>query len=409
MPQDTPLSRLFTNRNFLRLWGVGACANTARWVEILVGAVFTWEVTHSALAVSVVSVLRALPMLLLGAVTGALAEVLDRRRLLMAGQSLTAAGSIIIASLAAAGALQVWHVALSGLTGGLVWTMEMATRRRMLTEYAGSRDTVPAVALDSTTNNTTRMLGPLLGGVCYEYGGMALAYALTGTAYVLVVMLMAAVQHSQPPGTLRLRRVLLDVVEAARLVRHHPVLLAVVLVTLAQNIFAFSFNAVLPALGTLNFNATPVQIGLLTAAEPAGALLMGLGLALRRSVALSALLMVGGSACFMACLVLLPAMPWLGLACLLLLLGGLGNGLFTALQTALPVTQAPPEARSRVLGLVTTCIGCSPFGTLTIGVLADSFGPGVAIPIMASCGLAMMAATAVMLVRASRRSAAPRG
>ena len=47
------------NRDFLRLWAVGGSANAMRWVEILVGAVFTWEATHSALAVSVVSVLRA--------------------------------------------------------------------------------------------------------------------------------------------------------------------------------------------------------------------------------------------------------------------------------------------------------------------------------------------------------------
>lgn len=403
MPSEaaTPLARLFANHNFLRLWAVGGLANTARWVEILVGAVFTWEMTHSALAVSIVSVLRALPMLLLGALTGALAEMMDRRKLLIAGQSCTMAGSAAIALLALSGLLEVWHVALSGLTGGMVWTLEMASRRRMITENAGLRDTVPAVALDSTTNNTTRMLGPLLGGLLYEWGGITLAYGVTALVYALVVTLMAGVRHSQVPGVLHLRRIALDVVDAIGLVRRHPVLLAVVLVTLAQNIFAFSYNAVLPALGTLNFAATPFQIGLLTASEPAGALLMGVTLALRRGVPLSALLMVGGSMLFMACLVLLPAMPWLGLACALLLMGGFGTALFTALQTALPVTQAPAEARSRVLGLVTTCIGFSPLGTLSIGALADAFGPGVAIPLMAGAGLLMMAATAAMLLRAN--------
>ncbi len=395
----TPMARLMANRNFLRLWAVGALANAMRWVEILVAAVFTWEATQSALAVSLVAVLRALPMLLLGAVTGVLAEVLDRRRLLMAGQCLTAAGSLTICALAFGGHLQVWHLALSGLTGGLVWTMEMASRRRMVTEAAGQRDTVPAVALDSTTNNTTRMLGPLLGGLIYQQAGITAAYATTGCGYLLAVLLMHGVSHSQIPARLQPRRIVVDVVEAVRIVRRHPALLAVVLVTLAQNIFAFSYNAVLPALGTLSFNATPFQIGLLTAAEPTGALLMGVTLALRRGVPLSALLMVAGSAGFMACLVLLPLMPLLGLAWGLLVLGGCGTALFTALQTALPVTQAPPEARSRVLGLVTTCIGFSPLGTLSMGALADTLGPRLAIPLMASGGLLMMAATAAMLLR----------
>ncbi len=396
---NTPMRRLMANRDFLRLWAVGGLANAVRWVEILVGAVFTWETTQSALAVSIVSVLRALPMLLLGALTGALAEVLDRRRLLMAGQAVTATGSLTICTLAATGHLQVWHIALSGLTGGLVWTLEMASRRRMVTEAAGVQDTVPAVALDSTTNNTTRMIGPLLGGLIYQEAGLAAAYAFTGSVYILAVLLMAGVRHSQIPTQLHARRILLDVVDATRIVRRHPALLAAVLVTLAQNIFAFSYNAVLPAFGALNFNATPFQIGLLTAAEPAGALIMGVTMAMRRGVPLSALLMVGGAAGFMLCLVILPLMPWLWLAFALLLLGGFGTAIFTALQTALPVTQAPPEARSRVLGLITTSIGFSPFGTLTIGALADAIGPGRAIPLMALGGLLMMAATAAMLLR----------
>ena len=59
-----PLRRLFAHPDFVRLWAVGALANAMRWVEILVAAVFTFEVTGSALAVSLVAVLRALPMLL---------------------------------------------------------------------------------------------------------------------------------------------------------------------------------------------------------------------------------------------------------------------------------------------------------------------------------------------------------
>jgi MFS family permease len=221
---------------------------------------------------------------------------------------------------------------------------------------------------------------------------------MTGCVYLLAVALMAGVRHAQVPARLHPRRILLDIADAARLIRRHPALLAVVLVTLTQNIFAFSYMAVLPALGTLNFQATPFQIGLLTAAEPTGALIMGVIMATRRGVPMVALLMVGGSAGFMACLVLLPLMPWLWLAFALLVVGGFGTAIFTALQTALPVTQSPPEARSRVLGLVTTCIGFSPLGTLTMGALADAIGPGPAIALMACGGLLVMAATAAMLL-----------
>ncbi len=391
---------LLANRAFLRLWAMGALANAMRWVETLVAAVFTFEATGSALAVSLVAVMRALPMLLLGAVAGAVAEVLDRRRLLMAGQAATAASAFTVAALAATGALEVWHLGAAALLGGLVWTGEMASRRRMASEAAGEGQVVRAMALDSTTANTTRMAGPLLGGLLYETVGVAPAFLLAGACYLGGLALLAGVRLPQARRRLVARLLLADIADGARVVRRIPALQTVILVTVAMNVFAFCVAAVLPAFGSLAYGASAIGIGLLAAAEPAGALLAGLVLAARGGGApLSAGLMVAGSAGFAACLVLLPLMPALWLAVGLLMLGGIGTALFSALQTALPVTQAPPEARSRVLGLVTTCIGLGPVGVLAIGVLADALGPARAIAIMAALGLAALAATAWITLR----------
>ena len=379
---------------FRRLWAMGGIANAMRWVEILIAAIWTFETTHSALAVSMVALMRALPMLLLGAAAGALAEVLDRRRLLMAGQAATCAGALVILALASAGALEVWHLAAQGFLGGLVWTGEMASRRRMLTEVAGEADVVTAVAFDSLTANTTRMAGPLLGGALYEYLGLPAAYLVAACCYGVTLTLLAGVRHRQDTRRFVPRLLLAEMADAVIVVRRMKVLQAVVLITIAMNVFGFCFMAVLPAFGTLAFGASPVQIGMLSAAEPAGALLTGLVMASRRGVPLSAALMLGGGGFFLACLLVVALAPTLPLAVAVLMLGGIGTALFAALQTALPVTQAPPEARSRVLGLVTTCIGMGPAGQLAIGALADGLGPAAAIPIMAAAGLAMVAATA---------------
>jgi MFS family permease len=396
------MRRLFANPAFLRLWAVGGVANAARWVEILVAAVYTFQVTHSAFAVSLILMMRSLPMLLGGALAGAVAEVLDRRRLLMAGQALTATSACTITLLALCGWLEVWHLGVSGLISGLVWTGEMASRRRMLTEAAGERDMVQGVALDGMTANTTRMAGPLIGGLLLETLGLAAAYALSAGGALLALLLLSGVRHSQAPGRIRPRQILADIADAVRVVRRYRVLTIVILVTIAVNIFGFCFNTVLPALGSEAYGATPFQVGILTASEPAGALLTGLLLASRRGAPLRPGLMIAGSAFFMLCLLLLPLMPALWLASGMLLLAGIGTALFSALQTALSVTEAPPEARSRVLGLVTTCIGMGPVGVLTIGALADALGPERAIPAMASAGLATLAVTG-LLFRPGRR------
>ena len=154
---QAPLRILLTDRAFLRLWGAGGMTNSMRWVEMLVSGLYTYELTRSAFAVSLVLMSRALPMLLMGAVSGAVAESLNRKHLLMAGQALTALGAIIIALLSALGMLSLWHLWANGLLGGLVWTNEHATRRRMVAETAGPERIVPAVAFDTMTGSTTRM------------------------------------------------------------------------------------------------------------------------------------------------------------------------------------------------------------------------------------------------------------
>ena len=399
-PTRHPLGRLFGQPDFVRLWAVGGLANAMRWVEILVAGVYVFELTGSALAVSLLALVRALPMLVFGAIAGALAETLDRRRLLMAGQALSCASTGAILALALTGGLQPWHLGVSSFLGGLVWTGEMASRRRMVTEVAGEGDVVPALATDSLTNNTTRMLGPLIGGALYQGLGLAAAYGVAAGCYLVTFTLLAGVRHAQVPRRLRPRQLAADVVDAVRVVGRFPALQAVILVTLAMNLFGFSFTAVLPALGAQAFGASPFQIGLLTAAEPAGALLTGLALSTRRGIPLSAPLMVGGCAFFMLCLLVVASAGSLPVAVAVLMVGGIGTALFAALQTALPVTQAPAEARSRVLGLVTTCIGLGPAGALTIGALADHWGPGVAIPVMASTGLVLLGYTALVARRA---------
>jgi MFS family permease len=79
--------------------------------------------------------------------------------------------------------------------------------------------------------------------------------------------------------------------------------------------------------------------------------------------------------------------PWYALAFVVLLIGGLGTAAFSNMQTTVLLTEAPPTTRSRVMGIVTMCIGIGPLGVLAIGVLSEQLGPFVAIFIMACLGL----------------------
>ncbi|MBR0659759.1 MFS transporter [Neoroseomonas oryzicola] len=389
-PERSPVRDLLADAAFVRLWAAGGLTNSMRWVEMLVSGLFAYELTRSAFAVSLVLMSRALPMLTAGALSGALAESLDRKKLLMAGQAATAVGAMVVAALAASGSLALWHLFANGMLGGLVWTNELATRRRMVAEAAGPHRIVQAVAFDTMTGSTTRMVGPLAGGIFYQTFGVTTAYLIASVLYVAAFILVSGVRHEQERRRLVPRRLAAEVAEAARIARRMPVLRLVLGVTIAMNVFGFSYQSILPAFGAIAFAASPAQIGLLAAAEPFGALLSGLALALRRGAPPGGAALALGSAAFLVLLVFAVRAPTLPVAALLLMLGGAGTAAFASLQTGLVIMHAPIEARSRVLGLTTTCIGMGPLGVLAVGALADAFGPQDAITGMAVAGLAAL-------------------
>ena len=77
--------------------------------------------------------------------------------------------------LGALGCARPWHVALAALVAGIVWSTEMSTRRRMVGESVPPALVPRALALDTVTNSVTRMVGPIIAGTLYQFGGIAAA------------------------------------------------------------------------------------------------------------------------------------------------------------------------------------------------------------------------------------------
>ena len=184
----------------------------------------------------------------------------------------------------------------------------------------------------------------------------------------------------------------------------HPIVLAVLGVTTTMNLFAFAYSAMVAPIARVGFKMPDALVGLLAAGEPAGSLLGGLLLARWAPRSSPVAVMIGGSALFMAALVVMPLMPAFWLACLALTVGGVGLALFGNMQTSLILTGVPAGLRSRQMGLATVCIGVGPLGQLAIGVLAEAVGPLGAVMTMGLAGLVTLGAIA-LLVRPHRARA----
>ncbi len=398
-PSRSASRELLTSPDFLRLWLVGAFANAMRWLELLASGLFAYEVTGSALAVTGVVAARQLPQLLFGAFAGAVSEAVNRKLTVMLALIVPASVSTMLATLATTEHLALWHVALGNLVSGSMWATEMSTRRRMVGEVAGPHRIVPAIALDSTTSAATRMIGPLLGGLTFQWLHMEGAYTVTALVQFAGAFAMSGLVHAQTTRPLALRRIVRDIAEGLAFARTKSVLLLVFGITIVTNAFAFAYSSLVAPLGLGEFGVSPSLVGLLAAAEPTGALLGGLLIAMGIVRMDRRLTFAGGAALFMCALIVMALSPSYWLALAVMIAGGFGTAGFGNMQSTLMLTEAPAEMRSRLMGIVTVCIGTNPLGVLVIGVLSDQLGPRDAVVVMAVTGLALTGMLTAMLRR----------
>jgi MFS family permease len=397
---------LFTYPTFLRLWSIGGCVNAMRWFEVLAAALFTLDVTGSGLAVAVVSAARTLPMLFLGAFAGVMAEAVNRKRVIVLGQFIAFAASATIAVLGMFGTARPWHLALAALISGTIWSTEMSTRRRMVGESVPSVLVPRALAFDTMTNSITRMLGPVIAGTLYQFAGVAGAFAVSASVYLIAAILALGLRHEQEVRRFVIGHVPRALAEALTFARGNAVIAGVLMVTIAMNLLGFPYSALIAPIGRNHFMVSPTFVGVMAAAESFGAFLGGLWLAGGDPPGKGRLLMVGGSLLYLVCVALMPLAPLFSLACALLVIGGFGSAAFANMQTSLIITHAPPHIRSRLMGLLTVCIGAGPVGILLVGALANVLGPLGAVDAIELTGLVAVAAAGLIWRRKERRQLA---
>jgi len=387
-------SGLLAIADFRRLWAVGLVVFAVRWLEMLVVGVFVYQHTGSAFTVALMTLLRMLPMALFGAVIGALAERLERRRALVGVVLSMLTTSVCLAALAYAGRLAVWHLAVASFCNGIAWAADNPVRRVMIGEVVGHDRMGAAMSLDVGANNASRMLGPTIGGLLLA--GVGISGALTVSVLCYAIALVAALRvghrNSLAPGA-AVGTVLARMVEGLLVVRRDRHLIAILTITVIYNLFGWPFTAMIPVIGQDNLHLGASGIGILASMEGIGAFCGAIVIALWVRPEHYARLYIGGVVSYLVMLIVFALAPSVPLAGAALLFTGVSNAAFSVMQATLIYLAAPAEMRSRLYGVLSVCIGVGPIGFLTLGVLADLIGAPWATALTGVLGLLALAAT----------------
>ena len=218
------LTELLADRLYLRLWLIGLFSMGSRWLELLVVGVFAVETTGSPVLVALLVILRMLPLAVFGPIVGTFADRLAPRILLYSSLGLAALVSLAVLALALSGIAAYWHIALATFLSGVVWTTDMPVRRRMIGDAAGAERIAAGMSLDSATSNAMRLIGPLFGGLLYQWLGLGGAFGLAAALYALCLILTPGVPKAFAASSVgqRSARLLGDFREGFRFLAQEP-------------------------------------------------------------------------------------------------------------------------------------------------------------------------------------------
>jgi MFS family permease len=406
MTRKTPgMFRSLRNFNY-RVWAAGAfVSNIGTWMQ---RTAQTWLVLmqltqHNASAVGLVMALQYGPQLLLLPLTGYVADHFNQRRLLIATQATMGAFSLLLGLLTVTGVVQLWQVDVLAFLFGCAAAFDAPVRQTFVAELVGDNDLPNAIALNSTSFNSARMVGPAVAGMVIAAFGTGWAFVINGASFVAVLASLALLRTADLRPNARAHRVkgafLESVTGGFRYVWSRPDLKAILIMLALIGTFGLNFQIFISTMAIKVFHSDARGYGLLSSVMAVGTVagaLINASQARPRFVSLLAGGVLFGVGCTLAALA--PTILLFGAALAVI---GIAALMFTNTTNSLMQLATEPAMRGRVMALrVGVALGGTPIGAPIVGWVADSFGPRWALGLGATAGFAV-ALVALSAMRAS--------
>ena len=388
-----------SNRDFRNLWFGMVFLSAGFSMELVAVGYLVYDLTSSAFLLGVVEMGFAVPTLALSLLGGVVADRFDRKYVIQAGQAAEAAVSLVIAALILTDRIHWAHLAAMAMIEGSLFSFMMPARQAIIPQLVQRAQLTGAMAINAAAFSATTLLSPAAAGGLYALvgpGGVFLAIASLKAAAVLVT---ARVRRVYPDRTGEPRAVVRDIKDGLAYVRRTYVVLALLVFTLVALLMSWPFHTLVAVFVKDVYNLGPAAMGLLLTAIGAGSL-DGLPLRRfhrRRGGAGNAAHCVGAAATA-AGLFLVAAIPVYYAAVAIMVLLGLGEGVWWAVVMALTMEHSEDRYRGRVSSIMMMTFGLMPLGVLPAGAAAEFIGPRMTVAILAG-----LLAVAVLVFAATQR------
>ena len=373
------INKCFKNSDFRILWSAGCMTGIARAMEFLALSLYALQELGIPYLVTMIFAARMLPMSLLGILIGTISERISPVLVIKFIYTLSTICTGIAVILVFIDYFNIFYAFFLAFINGITWVVDLAVRRRVLADNIEKTLLSSSLAMETMSNNATRLIGPLFAGSLYAFVGLTGIFSLQFLMYVLAFILISKFEKTKNQIDIlftnnslesRLKQnwahgLLDEILKTGKNAYKLVSLRLVLIITLIFNIFGFPLVSLIPVLGREKLLLNEFNIGILASSEGLGALIGALIIGnLSPQKYLLGIFVTGVSGFFVG-MFLFSYSPSLLIAFISLTFGGIFLSGFSTMQGAL-VYQASSKSRGNNFGILVTCIGTAPLGLLNL-------------------------------------------
>ena len=321
--------RALRHRNFRLFLGGQLISLIGTWMQMVAQSWLVYRLTGSSVLLGTVGFAGQIPVFLLAPAAGTVADRHRRHRIVVATQVWAMILALTLSALVLLEKIQVWHIILLSVLLGIVNAFDIPARQAFIVEMVGKEDLMNAIALNSSTFNGARVIGPAVAGVLVAGIGEGWCFFANGGSYLAVIAGLLMMRLTPRPLPDRTASPLENVLEGFRYARATLPIRDLLLLVGLVSLVGMPYTVLMPIFADRILHGGARGLGILMGATGIGALMGALTVASRKGVRGLGRLAAAAAAGFGASLILFSASRWFWLSA----------GLLVSTQTPTGVTR----------------------------------------------------------------------
>ena len=375
---NTPNLRLF--------FAGGVVSQVGSWIQLVSLPWLVLHLTNSGAMLGLTYALQFLPVLLLGAWAGVIADRHDKRKILLLTTTALGLCALVLGVITLLDVIAIWNIAIIALALGTFAAFDTPTRRAFVPELVQPEEVTNAVSLSNAVFTSARIVGPSIAGILIATVGIGSCFVVNAASFGAVIVVLLMMKTDQIRASVPLARAKGQLRAGIRYAWNEPLVRLAIIMTFVIGVLSFNYQVVLPLLAKRTFHEGAAAYALMFAATGIGSVIGALFSAHKarasgRLMGLSAI----AFGVFMACAAVAPT---LAIEYVILVPMGACSMIFFSMAASAVQEQTDAAILGRVTALVSVAfVGSTPIGSPIVGAIAQQFG--------ARAGLAVGAIAAI--------------